>query len=190
MKQYQSESVNELFSALVKAQAAIKPAEKDAANPYYKSKYSKLETVVEACREALTKNGLAVSQITDIEGEHVTLITQLCHTSGQWLRGYYPINPVKNDPQAYGSAVTYAKRYALAAMVGVVSADEDDDGNTAYGIKKESLPELSDAHIAKHKEKWIEAIKKSNDPDKLIAMISTKYMVSDKQKETIRSWAQ
>ena len=51
MKQYQSESVNELFSALVKAQAAIKPAEKDAANPYYKSKYSKLETVVEACRE-------------------------------------------------------------------------------------------------------------------------------------------
>lgn len=181
--------VNDLFAALIKAQAEIKPAEKNSINEYYKNKYARLETVVEACREALNKHGLAVTQLTDTTEEGMILITQLCHSSGQWLRGYYPIKPIKADPQSYGSAISYAKRYALAAIVGVVAADEDDDGNAASGIKKESFPELSDAHMTKHKEKWTEVIKKSGDPDKLIAMISTKYTVSDKQMETIRSWA-
>lgn len=188
---YQTEEVKDLFAALVKVQAGLKHAKKKDNNPFYKSKYAGLTEVIDASRKLLTDNGLAITQFIDYETVDLRpiLITQLNHVSGQWIRGYCPIIYNKQDPQVFGSGLSYSRRYNYMAIIGQAAEDEDDDGNAASGIKKESLPELSDAHIAKHKEKWIEAIKKSNDPDKLIAMISTKYTVSDKQKETIRSWA-
>jgi hypothetical protein len=80
----------------------------------------------------LTKNGLCVTQVpTMFAGERV-LVSILMHSSGQWIRSAYPILPVKNDPQGVGSAIAYARRYSLGALVGVCpSEDEDDDGNAA-----------------------------------------------------------
>jgi hypothetical protein len=129
----QSEQINELADALAKAQGSIKSAAKVKNNPFFKSKYADLPAIWDACRVALTENSIAVIQSPqrDVDS-HVWLETTLAHKSGQWMRSTYPINPTKNDPQGVGSAITYARRYALAAMVGIV-ADEDDDGNAASG---------------------------------------------------------
>ena len=137
--QLQSEQTNDLVSALVKASAEIKTAKKDAENPFFKSRYSDLPCIVEACKSALLKNNLVVTQSTTLLNGATLLVTTLHHTSGQWIRGYYPVTAVKADPQAMGSAVTYARRYALSAMVGVVSED-DDDGESAMGRSAFSAP--------------------------------------------------
>jgi len=137
----QSENINELAAALAKAQAEIKTAGKGKENPFFKSSYADLAAIREACVEALSKHSLAVTQTTDFDDGRTWLVTTLMHSSGQWIDGRYPLKPVKDDPQGMGSAVTYAKRYALAAMVGVVSVDEDDDGEAASGRKPDAPSE-------------------------------------------------
>lgn len=130
-----SETINELATALSIAQGQIQPAKKDADNPYFKSKYADLSAIWEVCREPLSKNGLSVSQFVENEGEFVVVTTMLLHKSGQWLSSALSLKPVKNDPQGYGSAATYGRRYGLSAIVGIV-ADVDDDGNAAtFGAK-------------------------------------------------------
>ncbi len=121
--------MKELATALAKAQAAMKPALKDSTNPHFKSKYADLTSVWEACRDALTKNGLSVVQTTEFDGDAVWIETLLLHSSGEMLKGRYPLRPTQATPQGYGSAISYARRYALAAMVGVVA--DDDDGQAA-----------------------------------------------------------
>ena len=122
--------MKELATAMAKAQAEIKAALKDSKNPHFKSSYADLTSVWDACRGALTKNGISVIQIPNFEGDEVWLETMLLHASGDSIKGRYPLRPQQQTPQGYGSALTYARRYSLAAMVGVV-ADEDDDGNAA-----------------------------------------------------------
>lgn len=149
-----SEAINELTTALAKAQGAIVNASKDRENTFFHGTYATLAAVWDACRAALSVNGLCVLQTTEVVPEtetlrrRVTLVTTLAHSSGQWVRSEYPIVPVKDDPQGWGSATTYARRYALSAMVGVAPAD-DDDGEAAVGrggngfdklAKKEPVP--------------------------------------------------
>jgi len=132
MKPYQSDAICDLAAALAKAQAEMTHASKDAKNPHLKSKYADLSAVIDAARPHLAKNGLSVVQVTETdEAGTVVLMTQLSHASGQWVRGWYPVKPVKNDPQGFGSALTYARRYSYAAIVGVAASGEDDDGNAA-----------------------------------------------------------
>jgi len=126
----QSEQVNEIAAALAVAQGKIKSALKGNLNPHFKSKYADLAAVKEACGDALSANGIAVVQAHGFEGDRFILTTRLIHKSGQWLESQYLIKPVKDDPQGYASATTYARRISLSSMVGVV-ADEDDDGNAA-----------------------------------------------------------
>jgi hypothetical protein len=126
-----SEAINEIAAALAKAQGQMEGAAKGKINPAFKSRYADLASVLEAAREPLSINGLAVVQLTQKTPDGLVLITKLVHSSGQWFSGEYPINPVKNDPQGFGSSTTYARRYALMAMVGI--APEDDDGEAAMG---------------------------------------------------------
>lgn len=122
--------INELAEALVAAQAQFPAIPKDSENPFFKSKYADLATVIKAAMPVLTKNGLAISQgISHYEGQS-TLKTYLIHKSGQFIVDEMPLMPVKNDPQSQGSAITYARRYSYMAVLGLV-ADEDDDGNAA-----------------------------------------------------------
>lgn len=126
-----SENINELAAAMAKFQAEVKPAVKGSSNPYFKSKYADLQACWDCCREALVKNGLSVAQGSrENNGEVVTIDTRLMHASGQWLESSLTMKPAKADPQGVGSAVTYGRRYSLAAILGLV-ADEDDDGNAA-----------------------------------------------------------
>lgn len=133
-----SNDLNELFLALSKAQAEIKGAVKDSNNPFHKSHYADLSSVSEACRAPLNKNGLSVIQITEVDDEGRTfLVTVLAHSSGQFISGRYPLKPQKEDPQSLGAAMTYARRYSLAAIVGVTSI-EDDDGESAMDRSDEA----------------------------------------------------
>lgn len=129
-----SESIGKLSEALSKAQGMMKGAVKDADNPFFKSKYADLASVWDACREPLSSNGLSVAQTMDILDNHpdmVVIETIMSHTSGEWIKGRLALKPVKNDPQAVGSAITYGRRYSLQSIVGI--APEDDDGNAASG---------------------------------------------------------
>lgn len=126
----QSENINELATALSRAQGKIIPAIKDSSNPFFKSKYADLTSVWNSCRTPLADNNLSVIQTMDSLDGHLVLITTLAHSSGQWMRSIIPLNPVKNDPQSMGSIISYMRRYSLAAICGVTT-DEDDDGNAA-----------------------------------------------------------
>lgn len=118
-----------MIAALIKAQGAFKPAVKDAVNPHFKSRYVTLQAVIDAVLPALHANGFALVQATSVEDGKTILRTTLAHVSGESVCSFYPVHPVKADPQGEGSALTYARRYALMALCGI--APEDDDGNAA-----------------------------------------------------------
>lgn len=136
-------TIGELSSALAKAQAEIKGALKDSNNPFFKSKYADLSSVWEACRKPLTDHGLSVVQTLSGDSSAVIVMTMLCHSSGEWIRDAISVMPVQQTPQGVGSAVTYARRYALAAIAGV--APEDDDGNAASSKPTTITPDPVDA---------------------------------------------
>lgn len=123
--------ISSLVAALAVAQGKITGALKDSANPFFKSKYADLASVWDACRSALSENGLAVIQQAEADAEGVLVTTTLAHSSGQWTRSTLRLIPKDGSPQGVGSAITYGRRYALAAAVGV--AQVDDDGNAASG---------------------------------------------------------
>lgn len=131
----QSDQIDQIIPALIKARGSFKAAVKDAKNEAFKRKdgtysaYTTLDSVIEAITEALLTNGMYCTQQTDILDARTVLHTRFLHTSGQWIGGTYPVHPVKNDPQGEGSALTYARRYSLMALAGI--APEDDDGNAA-----------------------------------------------------------
>lgn len=146
-----SPSIAKLADALSKAQAEIKGAVKDSTNPHFGSKYADLEAVWDACRDPLTKNGLAVVQVPVTEGAGVTLVTMLMHTSGEWLRGKFRLNPARTDPQGMGSALTYGRRYALAGFAGVNQTDDDGNASSANAPdrKPKSTAPKEDKNVTK-----------------------------------------
>lgn len=136
-----SEQLDQIAAALAKAQGVMGGALKDSANPFFKSKYADLESVWQACRKALSENGLAVIQTTSASDGGVAITTMLIHASGQWVRDTLPLHPKDSSPQGIGSAITYGRRYALAAMVGVYQTDDDGEAAHGRGNSTETLPE-------------------------------------------------
>lgn len=125
-----SEQVNEIATALAKAQGAMKNATLNKVNPHFKSKYADLAGIRDAVTPALTANGISVVQtLQGSANEHPSVLTRLQHSSGQWIESACPILGA-TDMQKMGSAITYARRYSLSAICGI-AADEDDDGNAA-----------------------------------------------------------
>lgn len=125
-----SDTIGTLTKALSKAQGEFEHATKDTENSFFKSKYATLASIIDVAKKPLSDNGLAVFQTTDTdENGKVFLITVLSHESGEWVSGKYPVNPVKQDPQGFGSAMSYSRRYAFSAITGI--AADDDDGNAA-----------------------------------------------------------
>jgi hypothetical protein len=127
----QSEQINELAAALSKAQGQMTGALKDSANPFFKSKYADLAACWESARKPLADNGLAVIQATTDKDGTLYLVTTLAHSSGQWIKGWLPVKCKDDSPQAMGSGLTYARRYAFAGIAGI--AQIDDDGEAAQG---------------------------------------------------------
>jgi hypothetical protein len=127
-----STTIGKLSTALAKAQGEIRGATKDSTNPHFRSKYADLASVRDAIQDALSKHSIAYMQFPEGGPETITITTILA-CGEEWMRASYQMRPVKSDPQGMGSAITYARRYALMAAVGV--APEDDDGNAASNPK-------------------------------------------------------
>lgn len=141
IEQMQSAEIGELAKALAAAQQELSPAPKNAKNPGLGNKYADLQSCISTLQAVLPKNGLAFTQTILPAGENmVSVATMLMHTSGQWVRGICTLPTVGNRgvnaAQAAGSAITYARRYGLSAIVGLV-ADDDDDGNAAAPSRKQ-----------------------------------------------------
>lgn len=138
-----SENINELATALSKAQGQMGGAIKGASNPFFKSKYADLGSVISAIKEPLAENGLSYVQFPfSVQGE-VGVTTRLMHSSGQWMESMFSIPAPKPDSHIYGSLITYCRRFSLQSIVGIPA--EDDDGNAAAQASK-SL--INDGQIA------------------------------------------
>lgn len=130
-KKMESDTLGKLAEALSKAQGAMKPAVKDSVNPHFKSTYADLASCWAAIREPLAANGLAITQRLSTDAHGVRVETMLLHTSGEFLRDEFWLPVSQKTPIGYASAVTYARRYSLSAMVGLSSDSPDDDGTAA-----------------------------------------------------------
>lgn len=140
-----SESLDKIFPALVAAQAEFPPIPKDGYNPHFKSKFSSLSAVRNATTPVLAKHGLGVLQFpTTTQDGKPGLMTWLIHESGQWINGETVLELSKHDPQSQGGAITYLRRYAWTAALGLV-ADEDDDGHAA-SMPSRKPPQMSPTH--------------------------------------------
>jgi hypothetical protein len=138
----QSETIGELAKALCVVQAQLRPAKMDAENPFFKSKYATLESCWNACRDLLASNGLAIVQSPGSDGNgRIEVRSILMHTSGEWIASTVSLKPVKDDPQAAGSAISYGRRYGLISLVGLVSSEDEDDGN-ACSAPRETSPKV------------------------------------------------
>lgn len=130
-----SESITKLSAALLKAQRSIKFAEKNAKNDHFRNRYADLSAVIDAIKPALNEAGIAFLQLpAPSEPGTLALTTRLLHESGEWLESTAVTPLQKNDPQGYGSAITYLRRYSLAAAVGLYQ--DDDDGHAASQPKR------------------------------------------------------
>lgn len=132
----QSPTLAKLAEALSKAQGLIEGAKKETENPFYKKSYADLASVWGVCRQPLSANGLSVIQLPSYSGGMVHVETIMAHSSGEWISGILSMAPMGEDPQKVGSAISYARRYALASIVGVYQ--EDDDANAASGKGREA----------------------------------------------------
>lgn len=134
-----STTITEIAKALTKFQSKVSLIKKDGKNPFFKSKYATLENVIETIRSPLEETGLSFSQFPSGENE---LTTMLIHISGEYLQSTVKMSPKENTPQGQGSAITYMRRYALSAVLGLAT-EEDDDGNEASKPSTKEKPTKS-----------------------------------------------
>lgn len=136
-----SDSISKIAAALLKAQQEITFAAKDSKNPAFKSTYANLESVIEAVKGPLNASGIVFMQtFSPSNPGFLALSTRLLHTSGEWIEDEMTVPLQKNDAQGYGSAATYSRRYALAAITGLYQAD--DDGQEAAKPRAEPVIDL------------------------------------------------
>jgi hypothetical protein len=164
-----SESIKNIAGALVKFQASVSKVAKEANNPFFKSKYASLANILDTIQKPLSECGLAISQFPD--GNALTTII-LHAESGEWMESSYVMPVAKqNDPQAMGSAMTYARRYALGSILNL-NIDDDDDGEKAMGRQIPKKDELTPKHPS-----WAKAVEHLKTGG-LMTDITSKFEVS------------
>jgi len=188
-----SEQISELAAALAAAQGMMENAIMNRINPHFKSKYADLAAIFDAARKPLSANGLAIVQTI---GDGV-LHTRLLHTSGQWIASEHPL-PMSGRPQEIGSALTYARRYSLSALIGI-AADEDDDATGAEKAHRANgKPELLNAEQMEYvwekareycdpdvQQEWIELLVKTLGHDNLAEVPASLF---DTLRQKIIAW--
>lgn len=175
-----SENINEIATALAKAQGEIQNPAKNRVNPHFKSKYADIADGLDVIRPTLSKFGIAFVQATELHEDMVILRTRMIHTSGQWLESTYPVGRFVKH-QELGASLTYAKRQALFSIVGV-AGDDDDDGNSATASP--GTRRTSNAIKRENPEAWPtleKAVRTAADRDQLTA-------VWREFKDTIAQW--
>lgn len=180
-----SEQSDKITAALLECQRELGPVKKDAKNPHFKSSYASLNAVWETAAPVLHGHDLVVVQAPANGDGSDKLVTEIRHKSGQWVRGVLRLNPTKDDPQGLGSAITYARRYSLCAMLGLMQ--EDDDGNAASAPRQASRPSAP-----KPKAKQADVAKIDEDTPILYEADNTERMpaskMSDKELLAVHEW--
>lgn len=182
-----SDSITELATALALAQGEIEGAKKDSENPHFRSKYADLASIWDACREPLSKHGLAIIQSPRLvsAGENLWICeveTMLLHKSGEFISDAIGIPVTRADAQGVGSAATYGKRYALASFVGV--APEDDDGEAAIGRTESRLaPAVRRPELGRVTVKVQGIVQRSVGKDN-----KTKYVITGDDRQTYQTF--
>jgi hypothetical protein len=164
-----SESIKNIAGALVKFQSSVSKVAKESNNPFFKSKYASLANILDTIQKPLSESGLAISQFPDENA----LTTIIIHAdSGEWMKSSYVMPVAKqNDPQAMGSAMTYARRYALGSILNL-NIDDDDDGEKAMGRQIPKKDELTPKHPS-----WAKAVEHLKTGG-LMTDITSKFEVS------------
>jgi hypothetical protein len=186
-----STSIKEISAAMLNFTKAMGKIPKASNNPFFKSKYAALPDILDAINKPLEDNGLLITQHPEGDDELTTLVIH--PFSGEFMRSTVKMHPVKNDPQSLGSAITYQRRYALGAILGL-NIDEDDDGNAASGkttINHTDIkPDTNSITATKPEKPWLNVgSEKFTEAQKFVAnggsleTIRTKYRVS-KETET------
>lgn len=145
-----SQSIKSIAGALLVFHMKVESIKKDASNPFFKSKYASLSNILENIQVPLSESGLAFSQIPTGEGGLTTILVHA--ESGEYIMGEYIMKPAKTDPQSLGSAITYQRRYALCAILGL-NIEDDDDGNAGSG--KNDAPKAKADSQPKDEKPWL-----------------------------------
>lgn len=166
-----SESIQNLSKAMAEFQQVVKQPAKDADNPFFRSKYVPLESVVKTVTETGSPLGISFMQYTQVnENGDLGLCTVVMHSSGEYIEfPPLPIRPESSKPQATGSAITYARRYSLSSIFGIAS-EEDDDGNEASGLTRQVEQPTKQQPKVQQKQQM-----KQNDATKLIEEYWVKF---------------
>ena len=178
-----SENIGQLAKALSLAQGQMQAAKKTSENPFFKSRYADLSQIIDVARKPLADNGLAVTQLIVPELGFAEIQTVLAHESGEWIASGIRLQPTKPDPQGMGSAITYARRYAYAAILGIASEDDDAEYATGRGAKatnaspNKATPEANEAE--KYKSFWGALRKKGYSPEQVRSKLGVKSVKDD-----------
>lgn len=175
-----SEKIDELVKALVKFQTKVNGVEMNAINPFYKSKYADLITIIKTCKPVLVANGLAFTQLVNKDETSGIITTMLMHESGQYISSDTHYN-IAGKPQEQGSAITYMRRYALAAILGI-AADPDDDGEHAQNIKE---PSVLDGALEEQVRESGGSFKDKGESKALFATYETSFQAASSKDECI-----
>lgn len=147
----QSAEIGKLAEALAKAQAQMMGAKKDSKNPFFKSDYADLKSVTDAIKGPLNDNDISwVQGVGNSENGWPSVTTMIMHKSGQFIKSSFALAPKKNDPQGVGSAVTYARRYSLAAICGVYQTDDDGEASMDRNQQKKSAGNSGAKDLPRH----------------------------------------
>lgn len=178
-----SESIVNIAKALLTFSVKIGKIKKEANNPFFKSKYAPLPLIQDAIETPLQESGLVLTQLPCGEA----LVTMLIHAeTGEYIMATSEMKPIKNDPQSIGSAITYQRRYSIAALLNL-NIDEDDDGNAASqpqntqsneALDKKWLNKYSDRSTQTLSKEWNNAVVKLQSGDITISTIKQNYKVS------------
>lgn len=180
-----SESIAALAASLATAQGELKNVEKGKINPHFKSRYADIADGLDVVRPVFSKHGLSVVQATDYMPDTgvFVLVTRIIHKSGEWIESTYPL-PTNGKPQDVGSALTYARRYALFSLAGVAGTDEDDDGNDAQNTTQARKPASRPAPPKVPVEPPFEAEESAKVCETMIGTLDLVESIED-----LRSWA-
>ncbi len=162
-----SESIKQLSTSLCMAQGAMTGAIKSSKNPFFKSSYSDLSAVIQAVSKPFFDNELCFSQGAEYQDGMLAITTRIMHVSGEWIEATTILPAVKNDPQAYGSSISYGRRYGLQSLAGLPSVD--DDGNYASAIQQKQNEQDIYAALSMTLLHWTDKLNESKNMDQLIS---------------------